>query len=744
MNMPLVLLNRRRRGFTAFSPSTLFSTTAIGIWLDPSDVANLAWRRNLLTYSEQFDNSVWLFARGTKGAAQTDPNGGMTAIRFTATSANADIYQSYVGANVAYVGSIYVRRVSGSGVVEMFPPSLAGGTAIALTSDWQRFSRTSLPSGGATAYMGVRMVTSGDVIDVAFGQLEFGTVATDYQRISDVNTEVIERFPTATMFSDRAGTTPVTAPGTVVGLRLDKSKGLTLGSELVTNGDFASGTTGWTVDSPVTLTVSGGQAAIARNSGTISQFPRQAIVTAGKWYRVTFTVIARSHNVQVYLQDTAAISTFIISATGTFTVLLLAGSADSLGLRIGPTGDFAATCTIDNISVSELPGNHAVAPTDAARPIYGVEPKGGRRNLLLQTEGFDTASWGKDSCTIAANTVLAPDGTTTADRIVSAAATAQTGVGQSATTQSGAAHTASYYVQANGARYVQLLWGGSTSGNYANFDLQTVTVTGGIYTAATITAAANGFYRITITSTVATTLTGSFLWLVDSGTVVRGGSYTGNGTSGIYVWGAQLELGSTASNYQRVTTAYDVTEAGVATTHYVQYDGSDDSMSTAAIDFTATDKMSVFAGVRKLSDAAMGAALGLSTNPPGTAGAIELLGPAAAAANDYRWTVRGTSTSTMNPAGFVAPVSNVLTGIADISGDLATLRANGSVAATSASDLGTGNFGNHPIFIGRRNNATLPFNGKDYGIIIVGKAASAGEITDTETWLATRTAQVTI
>ena len=52
-----------------------------------------------------------------------------------------------------------------------------------------------------------------------------------------------------TLFQDSAGTTPMSAVGTVadqpVGLMLDKSKGLALGAELVTNGDFSNGTTGW-------------------------------------------------------------------------------------------------------------------------------------------------------------------------------------------------------------------------------------------------------------------------------------------------------------------------------------------------------------------------------------------------------------------------------------------------------------------------------------------------------------------
>ena len=48
-----------------------------------------------------------------------------------------------------------------------------------------------------------------------------------------------------TMFQDRAGTTPVTADGQTVGLILDKSKGLVLGSELVANGTFDTDLSGW-------------------------------------------------------------------------------------------------------------------------------------------------------------------------------------------------------------------------------------------------------------------------------------------------------------------------------------------------------------------------------------------------------------------------------------------------------------------------------------------------------------------
>ena len=206
----------------------------------------------------------------------------------------------------------------------------------------------------------------------------------------------------------------------------------------------------------------------------------------------------------------------------------------------------------------------------------------------------------------------------------------------------------------------------------------------------------------------------------------------------------QAELGSTVTAYQRVGTAFDVTEAGVPSVHYVQYDGTDDSFSTSSINFTATDKMSVFAGVRKLSDAAQGIVAELSATTSTNNGTFNLQAPSDAGFARYRFTSKGTVSSGNFVSGYAAPISNVLTGLGDISGDIATFRINGVQVAQSTTDQGTGNYGNYPLFIGRRNNASLPFNGRDYGMIVVGKTASATEITNTESYLAANTSGVTL
>jgi hypothetical protein len=171
---------------------------------------------------------------------------------------------------------------------------------------------------------------------------------------------------------------------------------------------------------------------------------------------------------------------------------------------------------------------------------------------------------------------------------------------------------------------------------------------------------------------------------------------------------------------------------------HLLFDGSNNSMSTSAIDFTGTDKMAVFAGVRKSSDAAAAVLVELSASVAANNGAFAVFAPDGAAPR-YLFQSKGLASAAAQGTGYTAPITNVITGIGDISGDSATLRVNGTQAATSGSDQGSGNFGNHSLFIGSRNNASLRFNGRLYGLIVRGAIASDSQIRVAERWMARKT-----
>ena len=170
---------------------------------------------------------------------------------------------------------------------------------------------------------------------------------------------------------------------------------------------------------------------------------------------------------------------------------------------------------------------------------------------------------------------------------------------------------------------------------------------------------------------------------------------------------------------------------------YLLFDGSDDFLVTPTIT-PGTDKAQVFAGVRKLSDAATGTVVELSAS--GSNGSISVFAPLGAAAN-YEWRSRGTGSGRATSGNtFVAPITNVLTGIGDIANDVATLRANGTQVATSAVDQGTGNYLAYPAYIGRRGDTAYPFNGRIYSLICrFGPNLTADQIAQTEDWVNSKT-----
>lgn len=172
--------------------------------------------------------------------------------------------------------------------------------------------------------------------------------------------------------------------------------------------------------------------------------------------------------------------------------------------------------------------------------------------------------------------------------------------------------------------------------------------------------------------------------------------------------------------------------------NYLEFDGSDDFLRTNNIDFTATDKVSLFAGVRKLRDTGSASVVELSTNSGVTNGTFALWSPLAALANFSAFS-RGTSSSNATTLSiFKSPISAVLTQKADISDDLNLFTVNGTPFQIKA-DQGTGNYDNHPLYIGRRGGTSLPFNGHLYSLIGVGKLVSDDEKIAIEKELAKRT-----
>jgi hypothetical protein len=185
--------------------------------------------------------------------------------------------------------------------------------------------------------------------------------------------------------------------------------------------------------------------------------------------------------------------------------------------------------------------------------------------------------------------------------------------------------------------------------------------------------------------------------------------------------------------YQAVVTSTNYDSTGFPV--YIKPNGSNQSMQTNSINFTATDKMTVWQGVRKLSDV-FGVIGELSIRTDINNGSFAIY---PVSGNKWGYYTRGTAGTSVEPSGYTPPITSVLTATANILGDLTTLRVNGTQVAQSTADLGAGNFGTYPAYFYARAGTSLYFSGNDYGSIARGAASTAAQITAGETWLNQRT-----
>jgi hypothetical protein len=176
--------------------------------------------------------------------------------------------------------------------------------------------------------------------------------------------------------------------------------------------------------------------------------------------------------------------------------------------------------------------------------------------------------------------------------------------------------------------------------------------------------------------------------------------------------------------------------------YYLSFDGVNGCLQTASIDFSGTDKATIFAGLRKLSDAAIGMVCELTADAT-TGNGFYMAAPGSGAT--YRLACGSPSSQVLSTAAFVAPITNVLTATYDKAQASAvaamSLRVNGAQNAVSESVAGdpAGNFANGVLYIGRRAGSSLPFSGNLYGLIIRGALPNASQIAQAEAFINQRT-----
>jgi hypothetical protein len=177
-------------------------------------------------------------------------------------------------------------------------------------------------------------------------------------------------------------------------------------------------------------------------------------------------------------------------------------------------------------------------------------------NLLTYSEQFDNAAWTKTNATVSVNVTTAPDGTTTADKLVENTVNAAHGVNIDVTASPTTKYTVSSYIKAGERTWARIAlidnlgidggraWFDLVNGVVGNVDVQGA----GSNITASIVAVGNGWYRCSVSGQMnnsKTTLTSQIRLARSNGDI----SYIGDGVSGIYIWGAQLNEGALQPYY---------------------------------------------------------------------------------------------------------------------------------------------------------------------------------------------------
>lgn len=135
-------------------------------------------RTNSILRSDEFDRPSWTKTDVTVSEnLATSPFRLVNADLLTATAANGTVVQAVSTAAVSWTFSVFLRRVTGTGSVQITMDGTTWVTQSITSTGWTRCSVTQTGVAG-TSNPGIRIVTSGDAVYAVGAQAELGAFAT--------------------------------------------------------------------------------------------------------------------------------------------------------------------------------------------------------------------------------------------------------------------------------------------------------------------------------------------------------------------------------------------------------------------------------------------------------------------------------------------------------------------------------------------------------------------------------------
>jgi hypothetical protein len=242
----------------------------------------------------------------------------------------------------------------------------------------------------------------------------------------------------------------------------------------------------------------------------------------------------------------ASKSQFYVAETNGSTTISVGGSIyiQDAQLEQGLVATDYIETTTTSVSAGILEDMPRLDYSSGSCPSLLLEPQ--RTNDITQSEYFGDSYWTKYRSSVNSNVTKSPDGYNNAFEIIEDTTTNTHIIGRSFAFTSGVVYSGSIFAKYNGRNLLLSAGNTSTWSAKAIFDLENGTINSTILGSAQIEDYGNGWYRCTIIGTAGATSSTNFNIQILNGFT---GTYLGDGASGSYFYGAQLEAGSYPTSY---------------------------------------------------------------------------------------------------------------------------------------------------------------------------------------------------
>jgi len=260
-------------------------------------------------------------------------------------------------------------------------------------------------------------------------------------------------------------------------------------------------------------------------------------------------------------------------------------------VAIGTRASSASFFGPNGLLQSAGPNVPRVTYDPVTRAVLGFLVEGAATNLVFPSEAV--ASWTLNAVTGVNNQVVAPDGGTTGGKIVESATTAGHFAGLGANVVSGTYYAVSVYLKAaeRGFALLSVNGGLPTSAVGVNLSTGGVVDTVGAPLNPIVMNVGNGWLRVSFCVAATSTASAGVNVYISQDGLWANRSYAGDGTSGVYAWGLQLQSAASlgnASSYIKTTSAA-VSQSADSFNIPIDTSWLNPNSGTLLIEFTALD-----------------------------------------------------------------------------------------------------------------------------------------------------------